>query len=209
MYETAISILKKLEQLGYEAYIIGGYPRDLLLNIQNDDIDICTSATPDIIIDKFEVVADYSKFGSVRIKKNNFIFEITTFRIDTYDNDRYPTIEYTKTLQEDLKRRDFAINTLCIDSNKQIIDLMGAREDLANKLIRCVGDTETKLKEDPLRILRAIRFKTALNFNLNPELEDKIKQYSYLLNNLNKSQIDKEVSKMNKEGLKELDKLRM
>lgn len=86
---------------------------------------------------------------------------------------------------------------------------MGAREDLANKLIRCVGDTETKLKEDPLRILRAIRFKTALNFNLNPELEDKIKQYSYLLNNLNKSQIDKEVSKMNKEGLKELDKLRM
>lgn len=103
MYETAISILKKLEQLGYEAYIIGGYPRDLLLNIQNDDIDICTSATPDIIIDKFEVVADYSKFGSVRIKKNNFIFEITTFRIDTYDNDRYPTIEYTKTLQEDLK----------------------------------------------------------------------------------------------------------
>lgn len=209
MYETAISILKKLEQLGYEAYIIGGYPRDLLLNIQNDDIDICTSATPDIIIDNFEVVADYSKFGSVRIKKDNFVFEVTTFRIDTYDNNRYPKIEYVKTLKEDLRRRDFTINTICIDSNKQIIDLMGAREDLANRTIKCVGDIETKLKEDPIRILRAIRFKTNLNFKLDPELEFKIKQYSYLLNNLNKSQIDKEVSKMNEEGLRELEKLRM
>ena len=118
MYEVAISILKELNELGYTSYIIGGYPRDHLLNQSNDDIDICTSATPDIIKKQYEIIIDNSKYGSLQIKKNNYYFEITTFRIELEYHGRYPKIKYTNDILEDLNRRDFTINTFCIDQYK-------------------------------------------------------------------------------------------
>jgi len=209
MYETAINLLKKLKNLGYEAYIIGGYPRDLILNIENQDIDICTNALPSKIKELFEVVQDNSRFGSLRIKENNYVFEITTFRIEKEYKGRYPNIEYTNSLLEDLKRRDFTINTICIDHNGKMIDLMGSREDINNKTIKCIGNIELKLKEDPIRILRAIRFMGKLNFELDKELEHSIIKLGYLLNELTISQTKKELEKMNQKSIDKLKELNL
>lgn len=201
MYKTAIDILKKLDKLGYDAYIIGGYPRDYILNIECMDIDICTNALPDIIKANFEVISDNSQYGSLKIKENDFIYEITTFRKDLKYTGRYPLVEYVNTLEEDLKRRDFTINTICIDKNHKIIDLMGATNDLDDRIIKCIGDTENKLKEDPIRILRAIRLCGKLDFKLEENLKSNIIKYGFMLNDITKKQIKRELDKMNQKAL--------
>ena len=207
MYEVAISILKELNELGYTSYIIGGYPRDHLLNQSNDDIDICTSATQDIIKKQYEIIIDNSKYGSLQIKKNNYYFEITTFRIELEYHGRYPKIKYTNDILEDLNRRDFTINTFCIDQYGQIHDFLNAESDLKNAIIRCVGDPEVKIKEDPIRILRAIRFSTKLNFKIEKNLLQVIDKYQYLVLNLSNHQIAKELSKMNEKGIQQFNQL--
>ena len=193
--------------MGYTSYIIGGYPRDRLLNQSNDDIDICTSATPDIIKKQYEIIIDNSKYGSLQIKKNNYYFEITTFRIELEYHGRYPKIKYTNDILEDLNRRDFTINTFCIDQYGQIHDFLNAESDLKNAIIRCVGDPEVKIKEDPIRILRAIRFSTKLNFKIEKNLLQVIDKYQYLVLNLSNHQIAKELSKMNEKGIQQFNQL--
>lgn len=201
MYQDAISILKKINSLGYISYIVGGYPRDLLLNRKSLDIDICTSATPEIIKDFFEVVSDNSKYGSLKIKYNNNLFEITTFRKDYYKDSRYPQIEFVDDLLTDLKRRDFTINTICIDSEGNIIDLLNAKEDLKNKILKTVKDPYISLKEDNIRIIRAIRFKNNLGFKYDPKLEDAISNIK--INKISNNLLNKELAKMNEFGKKE------
>ena len=197
MFEVAIKILKEIEDTGYIAYIVGGYVRDSINGIKNPDIDITTSAKPDVIKNMYEVIEDNSNFGSLKIKKEGFTFEITTFRKDIYDGSRFPKIEYTDSLYEDLKRRDFTINTICMDSDEAIIDLMGGIEDMEKKLIRSVKEADTLIKEDPLRILRAIRFMGYLNFNLDKELEESIIKNKDLIKTLSQKRINSELSKMN------------
>lgn len=204
MYEIALDILNKLEENGFKAYIVGGYPRDKYIGINSFDIDICTSARVEDIDDLFDNVdKTYSKYGNVIITKNNYKFEITTFRSDIYLKNRNDVlINFVDTLKEDLERRDFIINTLCIDKNGNYIDLMNARNDINNKVIRLVRNEE-ELKEDPLRILRAIRFATILNFKLDKELEEGIIKYGYLIKNLSNNkkntEIDKIINSYNKE----------
>ena len=207
MQEVALNILKELESTGYIAYIVGGYVRDYLMNIDSADIDITTSATPDIIKDMYEVVIDNSKFGSLKIKKDGYTFEITTFRRELSYNNRFPKVEFTDSLVEDLKRRDFTINAICMDSDSSIIDLMGGVEDIEKRVIRSIGDVDTKLKEDPLRILRAIRFMGYLDFNLDKELENSIIKNKELVNTLSYKRINNELSKMNKKSLNKLKEL--
>jgi tRNA nucleotidyltransferase (CCA-adding enzyme) len=206
MYEIALNLLNEISNNGYDAYIIGGYPRNMLLGKKNTDIDICTNAKPDIIKNLFKVIKDNSEFGSVKIEYKSFIFEITSFRVELEYRGRYPKIEYTELLSEDLKRRDFTINTICIDKNGNIIDLIDARKDLNNKIIKCIGDSKTKLIEDPIRILRAIRFSSELDFELDKDLEYNIKIYGYLLETLSKNQIKKELDKMNNKAINLLKK---
>lgn len=206
MYGIALKLLNEISNMGYEVYIVGGYPRNLLLEKQNTDIDICTSANPNIIKENFKVIKDNSKFGSMQIEYNACLFEITTFRIELEYNGRYPKIEYTESLIGDLKRRDFTINTICIDKDGNYIDLMGAISDLNNKTIKCIGDTKTKFKEDPIRILRAIRFSGELDFELDKDLEYNIKIYGNLLEGLSKCQIKKELDKMNYKSIELLKK---
>ena len=201
MYQDAISILKKINSLGYISYIVGGYPRDLLLNRKSLDIDICTSATPEDIKDFFEVVSDNSKYGYLKIKYNNNLFEITTFRKDYYKDSRYPQIEFVDDLLTDLKRRDFTINTICIDSEGNIIDLLNAKEDLKNKILKTVKDPYISLKEDNIRIIRAIRFKNNLGFKYDPKLEDAISNIK--INKISNNLLNKELAKMNEFGKKE------
>ena len=209
MYETAIDLLKKINHLGYEAYIIGGYPRDLYRGIQNKDIDICSNIKKEILLSNFSVVSS-TQFGSFIIKDKSYLFETTLFRKEIYSNNRYPKISYVSSLEEDLLRRDFVMNTLCIDSNNCYVDLMNAREDIDQKIIRTVGNINLKMKEDPLRIVRAIRFSADLDFVIEPCLKEYIVNHKEILKKLSKSRIEKELKKVNHKTnfdklIKELD----
>ena len=187
MYNASIKVLQKINEHDFKAYVVGGYVRDLYLNKRSMDVDICTNATPKELKEIFgDAMLPSVNYGSVTVRYKNIRFEITTFRKDIkYENNRLPVkIKYIDELIDDLKRRDFTINTLCMDSNGEIIDLLGAKEDLDNKVIRMVGNPKKRLKEDILRILRAIRFATTLNFELDNNLKKYIKKYGYLLKKL-------------------------
>lgn len=179
MFEKAIEVIKLIEKKGFKAYIVGGYVRDIYLSLNASDIDIATSATPKDLIKIFKknVVID-EKYGSTKLNYKNTYFDITTFRRDIkYKDNRKPTeIEYVDTIGEDLNRRDFTINTMCMDRDGNIIDVYDAKKDINNKIIKCVGNANEKMSEDSLRILRAIRFATILNFKLDKELEKAIKK---------------------------------
>ena len=210
MYEVAIKLLNEINNLGYDSYIVGGYSRDKYMGIFSDDIDICTSMTPDVMKKYFEVTHSFEKYGSMRILYDSYTFEVTTFRKDgEYKDRRRPeTVEFVSTLEEDLKRRDFIMNTLCIDKNGNYIDILGARKDIDNKIIRVVGDVNQKLSEDPLRIIRALRFKIELNFEVDNEIIEYIENNKYLLNYLQKEKINEEINKIkNKEKKIIIEKL--
>lgn len=217
MYEIALKLLEKIESFGYKAYIIGGFPRDLYLKRSSTDVDICTDATPMELHNIFEeIVCTSSEYGNVTVIYQNIKFEITTFRRELkYKDARHPeSIEYLGTLEEDINRRDFTINTLAIDKNETQIDLLNAKQDLEDKIIRTVGSPKTKIKEDALRILRAVRFATVLNFNLDPKLKQNIKRYGHnlkrLSNDVKKSELDIIFSSSNKEyGIKLLLELKL
>jgi len=196
LYNSAIKVLNKITEFGYNAYIIGGYPRDLYLKRSSLDIDICTDATPMELVNIFnEVVMASSEYGAVVIIVDKVRFEITTFRSEgKYLDFRKPSsIKYIDSLEEDLKRRDFTINTLCIDKDGNEIDLLNAKSDLDNHIIRMVGNPKIRLKEDALRILRAVRFATVLNFELEPVLKAYIKKYAHLVKKLSKERIREEL----------------
>ena len=198
MYKTALKILKILENEKYESYIVGGYVRDNYIGKKSIDIDICTSATPKDIKKIFkEVKIDNSKYGSVTITVNNKNFEITTFRKDVlYKNKRFPEIEYVKDVKTDLQRRDFTINTLLMNSSGTVIDLLNGKEDIDNKIIKIVGDPYKKIEEDALRILRAIRFSTTLNFEIDSTLKEAIKIYAKNLKELSYERKREELDKI-------------
>lgn len=215
MNRATQKILKMIENNGYEAYLVGGYPRDLYMHNETIDYDICTSATPKDLKSIFgSAILPTENYGSVTLIVNNDYFEITTFRRDIkYINNRTPIeFEYIKDLHQDLQRRDFIMNTMCINSHNEIIDMLGARQDIDNKIIRTVGDAYEKLSEDSLRILRAIRFATILNFKLDDELMVSIKETGHLLKNLSyyrkKEELDKIFSSPNiKYGLQLISEL--
>ena len=204
MNDVALKVLKKISDSGYEAYLVGGYPRDFYMGKDTSDYDICTNATPKDIKEIFSnSILKREQYGSVTIYFDDVRFEITTFRKDIkYFNNRKPIeIEYVDSLLEDLKRRDFTMNTMCIDYKGNLIDILNGRNDINNKIIKTVGDPYKKIEEDSLRILRAIRFATVLDFELDAELIVAIKRYKYLLKNLSyyrkKEELDKIFSSQN------------
>lgn len=197
MYEEALELLKKINNLGFEGYIVGGFPRDKYLGINNDDIDICTNMKSEEATKYFKIDS-ITNFGTYKI--NNF--EITTYRKDIYINNRYPRVEFVKTLDEDLLRRDFVINTLCIDLNGNYVDKFGAINDIENKTIKTIKKPDISFKEDPLRIIRALRFKIDLNFLLSNDIIECIKKNINLIDNISTNRLKKEIEKCkNKEKL--------
>ena len=195
---------------GYVAYVVGGFVRDYLLGTESNDIDVCTNATPKEIKKLFEDKCSInSDYGSVIVTIKNINYEITTFRKEIdYSDNRHPNeIKYIDSLEEDLLRRDFTINTICMDKDGYIIDHLDGRKDLNKRLIRTVGDSYLKFEEDSLRILRAIRFATILDFDLDKEVVDAILKTKHLLSNLSysrkKSELDKIFTSPNfKKGIK-------
>lgn len=199
MFRLSLEILSKIESFGFKAYIVGGYPRDIYLNRDSLDIDICTNATPQDLKKIFNnLKLSASEYGSVTLIENNIIFEITTFRKDIkyVDNRRPVKIEYIQNLSDDLKRRDFTINTLCIDSNGTTIDLLNSKKDLNKKLLKTIINPDISLNQDILRSLRAIRFATTLNFKIDNELKKSIIKYKNLLNNLSYNRKKEELNKI-------------
>lgn len=199
MYKTAIKILKQINACGFKSYIVGGYPRDLYLNRNSVDIDICTNATPKQLKEIFkDGILPRQEYGGITVLSNNIRFEITTFRKEIkYENNRFPVkIKYIDNLIDDLERRDFTINTLCIDEFGNQIDLLNAKKDIDDKIIKCVGNPNQKIKEDILRSLRAIRFATILNFKLDEKLKKAIKKNAHLLKKLSYYRKKEELEKI-------------
>ena len=204
MENLALEILNIFEENGYSAYIVGGYVRDKLLNINSKDIDICTSATPKEI-EKLFTTKTTDSYGSVKIIYKNNIFDITTYRKEMkYELNRKPVkIKYIKRIRKDLLRRDFTINTLCMNSEGVIEDKLNIMEDLNNHIIKTVGNPRKRIKEDSLRILRAIRFSTILDFDIEQKTKYYLEEYGYLLKTLSyqrkKEELNKIFSSNNKE----------
>jgi len=199
MKDKALEVLKIFENNGYMAYIVGGFVRDYIIGKKTLDIDICTNATPKEIIEIFDCVkiSNFS-YGSVNIVYKKVKFDVTTFRKDIkYEDNRKPIkIKYISDLKTDLLRRDFTINTLCMNSNGEIIDLLNSRVDLENKLIKTVSNPRYKIKEDSLRILRAIRFATILDFEIDSKTKKYLMKYGYLLKKLSKDRKKDELTKI-------------
>lgn len=191
------NILVKIESEGFEAYVVGGYVRDFILGINSYDIDICTNALPKDLYKLFPKNNNSNNYGGFNIKIKKYNVDITTYRKEIkYDNRKPIEIEYINNLLEDLKRRDFTINSLCMNKKGEIIDLLHAREDIDAHLIKMIGDSLIKTKEDPLRILRAIRFATILDFEIDYELKEIIKANHLLINTLSSDRIKEEISKI-------------
>lgn len=195
--DPILEVLNIINEKGYEAYLIGGYPRDLYMNKQTIDYDITTNATPKEIKEIFKENVKSDNYGCVDVYYKNKKFEITTYRRDIkYSVNRKPVIEYIDDLAEDLARRDFTMNTICVDALGNVLDLLDGRKDIDQKIIRVVGNTNKKLQEDPLRILRAIRFATTLNFTLDKKLEEGIIKYGYKVAELSFNRKRQELDKI-------------
>ena len=196
------NVLLKFEENNYEVYIVGGFVRDYLLGIESYDIDICTSATPKEIKELFDLNnSNDDNYGRVCFKDSLYNYDITTFRKEIKYQDRKPVeYEYIKEVKEDILRRDFTINSLYMDSNGIIHDLVDGKKDLEDKVIRVIGNIEDKMCEDPLRMLRAIRFASLLDFKIENTLFNYIRQNKQLIRTLSytrkKEELDKIFSKI-------------
>ena len=192
-------IIEKIRDHGFEAFAVGGCVRDTLLERQPGDWDITTSAKPEEVKGIFGKTVDTGlQHGTVTIIKNRNGYEVTTYRIDgEYHDGRHPeTVEFTSNLKEDLKRRDFTINAMAYSHETGIVDEFGGMDDLANKVIRCVGLAHDRFTEDALRILRAIRFAAQLGFEIESETYQAISDIAPNLKNVSKERIQVEMTKL-------------
>lgn len=199
MKATSIQIIETLKKAGHEAYWAGGCVRDMLLGIEPKDFDIVTSAKPEEIEKLLEHTIPIGKqFGVILAIVNNHHFEIATFRSDSgYSDGRRPdAVEFTNA-EEDAKRRDFTINALFYDPTAdKIIDYVGGQKDLDEKIVKFIGNPEDRIKEDYLRILRAVRFRNAYDMQYHPETYAAIRKYSNLIKKTSKERVADELNKM-------------
>lgn len=196
-----LNLATVFKEHGFSLFLVGGTVRDYLLDKELNDMDAVSDATPSEII-KFlpNVDTAFAHLGSLKYKTPNGLkFDITTLREESnYLDSRHPSsIKFVKDLKLDYKRRDFTINAMYMDENLNIIDYCNGQVDLSHRLLKMVGDPDIRLKEDPLRILRAIRFHLVLNFKIDDALLEAMKDRFYLLKNISDSKIKMELDKIN------------
>ena len=197
------NIIAKLEDAGFQAYIVGGCVRDFLLNQEPKDWDVTTNANPEEIQKVFPDSFYENAFLTVTVRtqsKNEKLaeIEITTYRSEAkYSDKRHPdAVKYAEKLEDDLGRRDFTVNAIAMDSKKKIVDLFDGQKDLENKIIRTVGNPEERFNEDALRMLRAVRFATTLDFKIEAKTKDAIIKNSIWLEAVSKERIRDEFVKI-------------
>lgn len=191
-------IMNKLKEHGFESYVVGGCVRDSLLNIEPKDWDIATNAIPDQVISIFgKVIPTGIKHGTVTVMVDGIGFEVTTYRIDgEYEDSRHPkTVEFTNDITKDLSRRDLTINAMAYNYENGLIDIFDGQNDLQLRRISFVNGEEC-VKEDPLRMLRAIRFATQFKFYIEPNAFRNICENVTLINNISKERIQMELNKI-------------
>ena len=198
-YIKARPIINKLEQAGFEAYFVGGSVRDILLHQKIHDVDIATSAFPAEVKAIFPKTIDIGiEHGTVLVLSEGEQYEITTFRTEsTYQDFRRPDdVQFVRSLEEDLKRRDFTINALALNKKGTVIDLFNGLTDLQNKILRAVGDPHERFHEDALRMMRGLRFVSQLGFELEPTTFEAIKENHNLLEKISVERITIEFVKL-------------
>lgn len=199
MPKGARYIIEELNKNGYEAYIVGGCVRDSLLNKIPNDWDITTSATPYELKDIFRRTVDTGiQHGTVTVLVDKNAFEVTTYRVDgAYEDHRRPSeVEFTSSLEEDLKRRDFTINAMAYNDANGIIDIFGGVRDLEENTIRCVGNPSDRFDEDALRILRAVRFSAQLGFDIDEPTRLAMQEQAKFLRDISAERIQVELTKL-------------
>ena len=191
-------IIKKIENIGKEAYAVGGCIRDTLLGRSPDDWDITTSAKPEEIKRIFEKTIDTGiQHGTVTVLINEKPYEVTTYRVDgNYGDGRHPdSVTFSSNLREDLRRRDFTINAMAYNDKNGLKDEFDGRKDLERRVIRCVGDPKERFSEDALRMMRAIRFSSQLGFNIEMNTYLAIIELSQNIKNVSMERVQTELIK--------------
>lgn len=199
--KDAESIIDRLNEHGYEAYVVGGCVRDSILGRTPNDWDICTSALPDKVIEIFadyEVIPTGLQHGTVTVVINHTPYECTTFRIDgDYSDNRRPDkVEFTTDIVKDLSRRDFTINAMAYNSKTGLVDPFGGAEDIKAKVIRCVGNADDRFDEDALRVMRALRFASVYGFVISEDTSNAIHRKAENLNKIAVERINTELCKL-------------
>lgn len=198
-FTKALPVLRQIEAAGYEAFFVGGSVRDVLLNQPIHDVDIATSAFPAEIKEIFPRTIDVGiEHGTVLVLQEDAQYEITTFRTEsTYQDYRRPDhVEFVRSLEEDLKRRDFTINAFALKDDGEIIDLFEGLVDLDAKILRAVGNPHERFHEDALRMMRGLRFISQLGFHLETETFDAIYENHQLLAKISVERINIEFTKL-------------
>lgn len=198
-FKEALPVLEKIEQAGFEAYFVGGSVRDHILGLPIHDVDIATSAYPEEIKHIFKRTIDTGiQHGTVTVLLNDSSYEITTFRTESgYQDFRRPDkVTFVRSLEDDLKRRDFTINALAVDKNGNVIDKFDGLKDLDNHLIKAVGKAEERFHEDALRMMRAVRFQAQLNFTVEEQTAQAIADNAPLLSKIAIERVREEFVKL-------------
>ncbi len=197
--KNAEEIVQKLKSAGFETYFVGGCVRDFVRGIVPGDYDIVTSALPEQIIGLFNhTVAIGAKFGVIAVIEEETTYEVATFRRDDdYEDGRRPVKIHYSSAREDVLRRDFTINGLLMDpANGQIIDYVEGRADIEKKIVRTIGNPETRFSEDYLRMLRAVRFAGNLNYDIEERTKQAIKNNCALIKKISAERIQEELTKI-------------
>ena len=196
--EPSREVIRSLENAGYEAVFVGGAVRDYLLGKAATDIDIATSAEPEEVKALFPMTVDIgTAHGTVLVLMNGEPIEVTTYRTEgTYTDHRRPDeVRFVKSLQEDLRRRDFTMNALAMTKEGELIDLFGGKADMADRVIRAVGNAGDRFNEDALRMFRAVRFTAVLGFDIEDQtckaICDHAEQIRYISVERLKAEMDK------------------
>lgn len=197
--ENILKLIEKLEDGGYEAYIVGGCVRDSILGKEPEDYDMTTSATPDEVkecLSEYHIIDTGIKHGTVTVISDDDYVEVTTFRVDgEYKDHRRPeNVVFSRQLTDDLSRRDFTINAMAYNPRSGLVDEFDGQRDLFRRRIRCVGDPDKRFREDALRIMRALRFSSCLGFEIDTLTAEAIHRNKGLLTEVAAERIAKELN---------------
>ena len=199
--DGALDIVSRLENSGYEAYVVGGCVRDSLMGKTPYDWDVTTSAFPQEIIEVFkgeQVILTGVKHGTVTVRLNGENYEVTTFRSEgEYLDSRHPSsVDFVRDIKEDLKRRDFTVNAMAYSPKRGLIDLYGGFSDIKEGVIRAVGNADERFSEDALRILRGLRFVSSTGFSIEENTMIAMKNRAGLLNKISAERVFVELDKL-------------